>query len=122
MVYIKEAHALDSARPMTGRGAPLVQEPVTLEERQGLAKQCTTALKLDKLPTLIDEIEDGVAKAYAAWPDRLYLVGKDGQLAYVGGPGPAGFKPDELESAIKKALEPPPPPTPKNSPAPLHRP
>lgn len=103
-MYIKEAHALDSARPMTGKGAPLVQEPVTLEERQALAQQCATAMKIEKIPTLIDEIDDGAGAAYAAWPDRLFLVGKDGKLLYAGGPGPGGFKPDELGAAIKEAL------------------
>jgi type I thyroxine 5'-deiodinase len=50
-------------------------------------------------------LDDTVNKAYSGWPDRLYLVGKDGQVAYKGGPGPSGFKPLELELAIQKALQ-----------------
>ena len=105
VVYIKEAHALDSAWPMSGRGHPLVQEPVTWKERQKIAKQCTTALELAHMPTLVDEIDDGVAVAYQAAPDRLYLVGRDGKIAYAGGRGPFGFSPKELETAIKKILQ-----------------
>ncbi len=38
--------------------------------------------------------------AYSALPDRLYLIGKNGKIVYRSGPGPMGFKPDELEAAI----------------------
>ena len=41
---------------------------------------------------------------YAALPDRLYLIGADGRVGYRSGPGPWGFKPDELEEAIEKYL------------------
>ena len=85
---------------MTGRGAPLVEEPITFAERSRLAAQCATAMKIERLPALVDEIDDGAGDAYAAWPDRLFLVGKDGRIAYAGGPGPRGFKPEELARAI----------------------
>lgn len=52
------------------------------------------------LPTLIDGLDDAVGRAYAAWPDRLYLIGKDGRIAYKSDPGPRGFKPEELAEAI----------------------
>ena len=105
MVYIKEAHAIDSRSPITGGDSPLILEPVTTEERMKVAQQCMTALELKRIPTLVDEVDDGVGKAYAAWPDRLFLVGKDGRIAYAGGPGPFGFKPGKLEAAIKKTLQ-----------------
>jgi len=41
---------------------------------------------------------------YAAWPERLYLVGTDGRVAYAGGPGPSGFSPAELQEAIDAVL------------------
>lgn len=104
VVYIKEAHAIDSERPITRPGSPLVQEPITMEERREVAGQCATAMEIKDIPTLIDRLDDGVARSYAAWPDRLFLVGRDGRIAFSGGPGPFGFKPDELEAAIKKEL------------------
>ena len=91
---------------MTGGRAPLVQEPINIAERLALANQCATAMEIANIPTLVDEIDDGVGAAYAAWPDRLFLVGKDGKMAYSGGRGPFGFKPKELESAIKTELAP----------------
>lgn len=105
VVYIKEAHAIDSARPTGGKDHPIVQEPINWKERSKLAQQCTAALKLDHIPTLIDEVDDGVGTRYAAWPDRLYLIGKNGRIAYAGAAGPRGFKPEELAEAIEAELE-----------------
>ena len=104
-MYIREAHALDSRSPMGGGGMPIVEDPVTLAERQGVAKVCMTKLELEPIPALVDDMEDSVNADYAAWPDRIYLVGTDGKIAFHGGRGPFGFKPDELEQAIHKELE-----------------
>jgi len=84
---------------------PLVQEPVSFSERLKLARQCTTAMKIKELPTLVDEINDGVGAAYSGWPDRLFLVGTDGRMAFSGGRGPFGFKPELLAAAIEKELK-----------------
>lgn len=113
MVYIAEAHALDSRAPIVWRNAPLVEEPIHDQERMALAGKCLTALKIQDIPALVDRVDDRVNEAYAAWPDRLYLVAKDGRLAYAGGRGPFGFKPDELEHAMRKELGLPPLPEPK---------
>ena len=86
---------------MTG---PVVQEPITWKERAEVAKRCTAAMEIAHLPTLIDGVDDGIGAKYAAWPDRLYLVGKNGRLDYCGGRGPRGFSPDELGKAIETSL------------------
>ena len=102
-MYIHEAHALDGTFPLKGRG-PIVEEPITHEERREVARTCGEALDMWPLKMLIDDIEDSTAIDYAAWPDRLYLVDKKGKIAYAGGEGPRGFKPDELEAAIRQEL------------------
>jgi hypothetical protein len=56
------------------------------------------------IPTLIDGIDNKVGSDYAGMPDRLYLVGRDGRIAYKGARGPWGFRPAELETAIRKEL------------------
>jgi type I thyroxine 5'-deiodinase len=56
------------------------------------------------IPFLIDDMEDTANKAYSAWPDRIYIVGKDGKIAYKGSPGPQGFKPDEAKAKLKEIL------------------
>jgi hypothetical protein len=70
------------------------------------------------LPVLVDTINDDVGKAYFARPDRLYVIDADGKLAYVGAPGPRGFKPDEIPPVLNRLLgrevrELAPPPRPK---------
>ena len=49
-------------------------------------------------------MDDAVALAYAALPERLYVVGGDGRIAYKGGMGPMFFKPAEWEEAISSLL------------------
>jgi hypothetical protein len=56
------------------------------------------------MPLAIDEVDNAVTSAYGGWPDRLYLVGADGRIAYQGGEGPFGFKPEELQAAIEREL------------------
>ena len=105
VVYLREAHALDGPSPLsTEDGMPIVEDPVTLAERQAVAKVCMTRLALEPIPAVVDEIDDRVGEAYDAHPDRLYLIGRDGRVAYRGGPGPFQFLPDELEAAIQKEL------------------
>ncbi|MCZ6835966.1 MAG: hypothetical protein O7G85_09355 [Planctomycetota bacterium] len=106
IVYIREAHALDSRSPMGGDGNPMIEDPVTLDERNKVAQVCLTKLELEMIPALVDDMDDTANNAYAAWPDRFYLVGRDGTIVYHGGRGPFGFLPDELEQAILKELGP----------------
>lgn len=91
--------------PLGGSGMPIVEDPVNDLERLGVAQVCMTKLELESIPSVIDGIDDAVNTAYAAWPDRLYLVGTDGTITYKGGPGPFGFKPDELEEAILREVD-----------------
>ena len=102
IVYTREAHAIDSDRP-TGRTQ--VEQPISTEERRKVADDFLKDMKLKEVPALLDDIKDTAAKAYASLPDRLYLIGKDGKIAYAGDRGPRGFRPSELEDAIVLELE-----------------
>ncbi len=104
VVYIREAHALDSLLPKGGGEDPVVEDPRTLAERQVLAETCLSKLALEAIPALVDTLDDAANRAYDAWPDRLYLIGRDGRVRYQGGPGPDGFAPEELEAAIQAEL------------------
>ena len=105
VVYITEAHALDGARPLGGGGNPIVEEPITLDERKAVATTCERELDLSPLKVVIDDMKDTAGTAYSAHPDRLYLVGKAGKIAFAGERGPRGFRPDELEDAIRAELD-----------------
>ena len=85
------------------RDAVLYEQPTSLEERTEIANTC--ALRLDlSIPTLIDDMTNSTDAKYYALPDRLYLVGRDGRIAYRGGPGPFGFVSAELEHALERYL------------------
>jgi hypothetical protein len=45
------------------------------------------------IPILVDTIDDQVERAYAGWPDRIYILGADCRIAHKGEPGPGGFAP-----------------------------
>ena len=68
-----------------------------------MAQTCVVRMRIG-MPVLIDGIDNAVASAYGGWPDRLYLIGRDGRIAFQGGQGPFGFKPNDLEAAIRAEL------------------
>ena len=114
MIYIREAHPVDGWWLGTGifgfalklsksRAATDVHDPRTIEERRNVAGQCEESLEYG-IRTYVDEMDDSVNKAYAAWPTRLYLVGVDGSVVYAGGLGPFGFNPAALGKAIETYL------------------
>lgn len=98
-IYIREAHPTDGWYI----GSHDIRDPRTIEERRRVAGECEAAMQ-HGIRTYIDDLDDAVMKAYAAWPDRLYLVGLDGRVVYAGGRGPSGFKPAELKMAIDRLL------------------
>ena len=57
-----------------------------------------------EMPALVDQMDDAVCIAYNAMPERLYLVGSDGRIAYKGGIGPMFFSPEEWQKAIENHL------------------
>jgi len=102
LVYIREAHPEDGWKtPQNERLGIRVLQPKTLQQRVEVAHTCTTKLDI-KFPMVIDGMDNNTEQAYAAWPDRLYIVGKDGKIVYKSGPGPAGFKAAELAAALEK--------------------
>ena len=105
IVYVREAHPVDGWQVKANdRDGIEVEAPETLEEREKIAARCTAKLKLT-IPVVIDGMDDAVEKVYAGWPDRIYIVGKDGKIAYKGKPGPRGFNPKEAEAALKKLVK-----------------
>ena len=73
-----------------------------MEERTSVAESCVRKLGI-KIPALIDGLGDGVEAAYTGWPDRLFLIGRDGQVKFKTTAGPFGFKPAGLADALKVA-------------------
>lgn len=105
VVYIREAHPTDGRAIPTNRYK--ITDPKPLEERQKVAREFARDLKLS-MPVLVDTLDDQVNKAYAGWPDRIYVVDGEGKIALKGDVGPRGFSPavratpGVLESVLKK--------------------
>jgi hypothetical protein len=86
VVYIREAH------PNEPKNKFNIDQPKTLQERQKVAAEFAKSLSLT-LPILVDTMDDQVNKTYAGWPDRLYVIDAQGNIAFKGSKGPGGFLP-----------------------------
>jgi type I thyroxine 5'-deiodinase len=105
LVYIREAHPTDGRQVQANvRDGVLFESAKNAEHKEENATACVRKLDI-RFTTLIDGMDNQVELDYTAWPDRLYLVGRDGRIVYKSAPGPRGFKPDELESAIRRELK-----------------
>lgn len=99
-IYCREAHAADSDRP-AGKS---IEQPASTEERRRVAEAFLDDYGL-KITALLDNIDDKTSKDYASIPDRMFLISKNGKIAFAGDRGPRGFRPEQLETAIIKELE-----------------
>ncbi len=106
VVYIREAHPEDGWVVSVNRDEDIAfDDPTSLDERLEAAGACALRLKI-RMPVVVDDIDDAIASAYGALPDRLYLIGRGGHVAFQGDPGPWGFNPEALERAIEAELGP----------------
>ena len=104
VVYIREAHPEDGWVLADNRDEGIaIADPVSLEERAAAADACALRLRT-RIPILLDVLDDAAAKAYGGWPDRLWLIDRDGRVAFGGDVGPFGFDPGELAAAIETEL------------------
>ncbi len=75
--------------------------PRSLKERGAVAESCVRNLHIE-IPALLDNFGNSTEAAYTGWPDRLYLIDRDGHVVYKSSPGPFGFHPHELAAFLKK--------------------
>lgn len=104
LVYIREAHPGSIVSVPTKKGGSELQvipQTSTVAERLRNLRQFVSLTRLS-MPAVIDDEHNSVKRAYAAWPDRLYVVGADGKIAYKGRPGPFGFRVPELETWLRE--------------------
>jgi Iodothyronine deiodinase len=103
-VYVAEAHATDGWQLESNvEEDVLVANHVTIEDRFAAAREGVERLDLT-LPVLVDRMDDAVSNAFAAWPERIYVVDRDGRIADVAGPGPFEFDPDAAAAVIDELL------------------
>lgn len=101
-MYILEAHASDVWQlPVNEKQDVVYASPRDQQERTALADSCIRKLNIE-IPAVLDTFDNSTERAYTGWPDRLYLIGKDGRVVYKSRPGPFGFRPAELRAALPK--------------------
>ena len=90
-IYIREAHPVDGwwfgagitrhvMKIFSPKVAMHVYDPKSIEERRAVAGNCQDTLNYG-ISTYIDEMDDAVNQAYAAWPGSLDLPGGSAQRA-----------------------------------------
>ena len=95
-VYVREAHPTDEWQMKSNvKDDVCYAQPKTLEQRVAIAKDFTARSKFP-LPFGIDDMSNAADSAYAAWPERLYVIDETGHVAYRGGMGPFNYKPTEV--------------------------
>ena len=104
IVYIQEAHPIDAWQVDDNlEDDVLVASTMTKEDRAQAAGICVRNLGIE-LPALIDETDNRVERAYTGWPDRLYVVDREGTIRYKSAAGPFGFKPAEVQAALERLV------------------
>ena len=100
MVYVREAHPTDGWHmKFNDRYGVTLAQPKTIEERTAAAQQCRQKLDFD-MPFLVDTMDDTVGGTYSGMPSRLYVIDRQGKVAFKSGRGPFGFKPAEMEQSL----------------------
>jgi hypothetical protein len=74
-------------------------QPSTFSERLAVADECMQRLRMSA-PIYLDGMDNAVEQAFGAWPERLFVIGVDGRIAYQGEKGPYGFNPEELDAFL----------------------
>jgi type I thyroxine 5'-deiodinase len=64
-----------------------------------MGQMCVVKLGI-KIPAVLDKFDNATERAYTAWPDRIYLVDRDGRIVYKSAPGPFGFHAEYLAAAL----------------------
>lgn len=100
LIYVREAHPSDGWWMLSNQRVRIdLPQPTSNEERWDVAQTCRQHLDLD-LPFLVDTVDDQAGATYSGMPNRLYLIDREGKVAFKNGRGPFGFKPRELEQAL----------------------
>jgi hypothetical protein len=104
VVYIQEAHPVDLWQMQSNvKEHVLVKSTKTLEERSHAASSCVLRLGIN-IPAVIDGPDDRVERAYTGWPDRLYVIDRDGRIAFKSAAGPFGFEPEKVAATLQQLL------------------
>ena len=95
-IYVREAHPTDEWQMKSNvKEDVCYRQPKTLAERLAIANDFTQRYSYP-VPFGVDDMANVVNDAYAAWPERLYIVDESGRIVYRGGMGPFKYNPKEV--------------------------
>ena len=92
IVYIKEAHAIDSRRAVPYAIDEGIHQPVTYGDRCLIADMLLQTGTLT-IPIIVDSIDDKVNALYQGLPSRVFLVRSDGNWPLLPSEVPGVFHP-----------------------------
>ncbi len=99
-IYIREAHADGEDQVIRNLDEGVIySQPETEDERADVAAACMLRYNFS-FPMLLDGMDNDAEEKYISWPDRLYIIGSDGKIAYQGGLGPFYFNVDEFDQEM----------------------
>lgn len=104
VIYIAEAHPVDEWQTDSNEAEGIRwMQHASFEDRLGAAARCAERLGL-AIPTAVDGMDNAAGREFSAWPERIYILGTSGEIAYRGGPGPWDFDPGEAETELLELL------------------
>lgn len=97
-IYVREAHPTDEWQMKSNvKDDVCYAQPRNLSDRLAIANDFTKRFHYP-LPFGVDDMNNAANDAYAAWPERLYIIDESGKIAYRGGMGPFHYNPSEVRS------------------------
>ncbi len=95
---MREAHPTDEWQMKTNvKEDVCYAQPKTLAQRVAIANDFVQRYKYP-VPFGIDDMKNRANDAYAAWPERIYILDASVRIAYRGGMGPFDYKPAEARA------------------------
>lgn len=97
-IYVREAHPTDEWQMKSNvKDDVCYVQPKNLGDRLAIANDFTKRYKYP-VPFGVDDMNNAANDAYAAWPERLYVLDKSGKIGYKGGNGPFKYDPKEVRA------------------------
>ena len=97
-IYVREAHPTDEWQMKSNiKDDVCYAQPRSLSDRLAIANDFTKRFHYP-VPFGVDDMNNAANDAYAAWPERLYIIDESGKIAYRGGMGPFNYHPAEVRS------------------------
>lgn len=104
LVYVQEAHTeADWQSTANQREGVSLRPARSMEEKTQHAALCTRKLPV-RFPSVVDGMDRTVESAYNGWPSAIYVIRRDGRIAWRSRLGEQEFSASDFERAISRLL------------------